>query len=83
MTRAYMINTRRPDVDRLRLTVKELMDLEPDEHLSDNPKYRGLKYISLSTYARDQLVARIQECIKWVESPQDVPLMVGKGFRTR
>lgn len=70
--RPYRMQSRRPNVELIRQVIKELMDLEPDEHLSHDPRYRSLRYISLSTYARDQLVRHLTDCVNWVEHPSDI-----------
>lgn len=85
--RIYKPNgNRRPNPNILRSFAEELESMEPDEHISDHPKFKGLRYVGLSTYARDQLVQKLRECADWIDNPTDVPLMVklgDRGFRSR
>ncbi len=77
---------RRPNPAVIRAYIKQLMDMEPAEHFSDNPKFRSLTFVGMSVDARAQLVQLLNECADWIESPMDVPLMVKMGqagFRTR
>jgi hypothetical protein len=71
--------SRRPSPLVLRQMAEELEKLEPDEHLSSNPKFKGLKYIGLSTFARDQLIQKLRECADFVENPQSVAPMLYLG----
>lgn len=71
--------SRRPSPLILRQMADELEKLEPDEHLSDHPKFRGLKFIGLSTFARDQLIQKLRECADFVENPSSVAPMLYLG----